>query len=501
MAHIDCEAFFQGSLFTVKEVFPGICKSRKTFAAFSPMERKRNFFMFCRIFEDFEKTRRNTMALRRGKKTEKWHILYGVVLALWGVLLAPGKSPGAGFALYEFGARGNALGGTLVGRADDPSAVYFNPAGITQLEGEQMMVGVTAISPSAKITSSTWGVASNNDKTFWPPHMYYSKQISDTQWLGVGVFSRFGLGTDFDPDWFGRYNHYKTEITSLSLNPVYAWKLNENLSVAFGVEAMWFEYDTKKKLDWAALAGGTAPDPSSNLADIDSRLLGDSWGYGINVAFHWQATEKSRFGLSWRSSVKQSLKGDVTFNKPTLPAPYTIPEGFFDNTGAQGDVTLPDTLSLGWAYQLSDKCSVELGGAWTKWSTYDALTITYDEPLVPGNPKSQYSYAPKHWKDAWRYALGVEYALSDTWDLRLGYVYDESPIPDGYVDYVVPTADRQIYCLGFGWKGERYTVDFSYMYLSMDDRYVAGDPAAGIYPSRLSDGDTQLIGLSVSWVF
>jgi long-chain fatty acid transport protein len=459
------------------------------------------FFPALRSFPKISRRGGEGMAFCVAKKTERWHLFYGVVLALWGLVLAPGKSLAAGFALYEFGARGNALGGTLVGRADDASAVYFNPAGITQLEGEWIMAGVTAISPSAKIEAVDWGTGKNRDKTFWPPHMYYTKQISDTQWWGVGIFTRFGLGTDFDPDWFGRYNHYKTEITSLSLNPVYAWKLNEALSVAFGVEAMWFEYDTRKKLDWAAIASGTAPDPSTHMADIDSHLLGDSWGYGVNLALHWRPTEKSRFGVSWRSSVKQSLKGDITFQKPTLPDPYTIPDGFFENTGARGDVTLPDTLSLGWAYQVSDRLSVEIGGVWTKWSTYDALIINYDNPLVPINPDSKSTYAPKHWEDAWRYAIGVEYALSDTWDIRLGYVYDQSPIPDAYVDYIVPTDSRKIYCLGFGWKGERWNVDFSYMYLDMEDRYVAGDPAAGIYSSRLTDGDTQLIGLSVSWHF
>jgi long-chain fatty acid transport protein len=441
------------------------------------------------------------MAFFATKGMRKWQLFCGSVLVLWGLVLLPGKTLAAGFALYEFGARGNALGGTLVGRADDPSALYFNPAGITQIEGEQMMLGFTAITPSAKIQTQDWGIGKNRDRTFWPPHMYYTKQISDTQWWGVGLFTRFGLGTEFDPGWFGRYNHYKTEITSLSLNPVYAWKLNEALSVAFGIEAMWFQYDTYKKLDWAAIASKTLPDPSTHMADIDSHLLGDSWGYGVNIALHWRPTEKSRFGLSWRSSVKQSLKGDMTFQKPTLPDPYTIPEGFFENTGARGDVTLPDTLSLGWAYQVSDRLSVELGGVWTKWSTYDSMTIYYDNPLVPINPDSGSSYSPKHWKDVWRYAIGVEYALSDTWDLRMGYVYDQSPIPDEYVDYIVPTDDRQIYCIGFGWKGERWTVDLSYMYLNMDDRYVAGDPRIGVYPAHLTDGDTQLIGLSVSWSF
>ena len=136
----------------------------------------------------------------------QWFVLAGVVL-----LLAVGLQSGygAGFGLYEGSARGNALGGTMVGRADDPSAIYYNPAGITQLSGMQVMVGATAIRPSTTVKTMTpAGEVSteSEDNTWIPPHLYGTYQVVDNVWAGVGLFSRFGLGTEFPSDWPGRYN-------------------------------------------------------------------------------------------------------------------------------------------------------------------------------------------------------------------------------------------------------------------------------------------------------
>ena len=159
------------------------------------------------------------------------------------VLLAFSKqADAAGFGIYEWSSRGNALGGAMVARADDPSAVAFNPAGMVQLEGTQMMFGFTAISPTADMTGydlpdvlMSKPEESTVASSWFPPHFYYVRQFKENQWFGLGLFTRFGLGTEFDPNWFGRYNSYKAEIMSVSLNPSWAWKVNEKLSVGLGL--------------------------------------------------------------------------------------------------------------------------------------------------------------------------------------------------------------------------------------------------------------------------
>lgn len=182
----------------------------------------------------------------------------------------------AGFALYEFSARGNALGGTLVARADDPAAVAFNPAGITQLPGTWSQAGLSMITPGARLVANVGGTDVSTrvePNTFYPPHAFLTHQLNDRVWMGVGLTTRFGLGTEYDPDWVGRFNVYNAEIRSFSLNPNLAFKLSDDLSVAVGVEAMYFDFLLEKKLDFT----------SFGLGEVDAKLAGDSIAYGINL--------------------------------------------------------------------------------------------------------------------------------------------------------------------------------------------------------------------------
>lgn len=152
---------------------------------------------------------------------------------------------GAGFALYEGSARGNALGGATVGRADDPSALFFNPAGVTQLPGTQVMAGATFIMPKTDVTTQAYsgapGVTTTSESNVAPPHLYLTYQATDRVWLGLGVFSPFGLGTEFNSSWPGRYNSYNAVIQTMTINPNIAFKLNDRLSMAIGLDFMYFK--------------------------------------------------------------------------------------------------------------------------------------------------------------------------------------------------------------------------------------------------------------------
>ena len=145
----------------------------------------------------------------------KWRspFLLGIFLTL--ALTHPAS--GSGFALFEGSARGNALGQTMVGRADDPSALFYNPAGITQLPGLEVMAGATAILPSVKISNST--STSTKDNWRFPPQFYATYQYSDRLWFGLGVFSPFGLAMEFPATWPGRFNSYDAEVESINVNP------------------------------------------------------------------------------------------------------------------------------------------------------------------------------------------------------------------------------------------------------------------------------------------
>jgi long-chain fatty acid transport protein len=371
-------------------------------------------------------------------------------------------------------------GGTLVGRADDPSALSYNPAGITQLEGDHIMFGLTAIRPAMDISFDSFGTWSNEDNTWVPPHFYYTRQMSDKYWFGISATSRFGLGAEFDEDWPGKYNNYYACIQSFSVTPTLAMKVNDKLSIAAGVEAMWFEFEQKKQILTPA-------------SDVDAGVKGDDIGWGWNFALHFKPSERVKLGFFYRSEVDQTVEGNVDFTTPVGL------EALFPDTTGSGQVTLPESFSGGIAYQLTDKTSVEVGAIFTKWSSYDALTINYGT-VIPATGVD-YSSSIKDWNDVWRYQLGIEHALTDHSWLRFGYVYDNSPVPDDTIDYIVPANDRQIYSIGYGFTTRNWTYDLSYAYLDIKERHIAERSDEWIYDSDISNSDTHLFGISVSYSF
>lgn len=392
---------------------------------------------------------------------------------------------GAGFALYEFGARGTSMAGTLLGRADDPSAVAYNPAGITQLAGTQTMIGFSLVMPEGTVETPGDSTSIKNN-TWVPPHAYITHEISDRVWLGLGVYNRFGLGTEFPDGWPGQYNNLFTRVKSLSLNPNLAYKVTDSLSLAVGAEVMWFEFYQKRMV-------------GRPLGGIKAELDGDSWGIGGNIALHYKPSDTWALGLTYKSRVKQNITGDATFQRN----PAAMALGYFNNTTAEGDITLPDSFGLGVMVRPHARLSLEANAIYTLWSTYDKLEITYGAPLTPGSPLGDNTVfsTEKQWNDVWRFQFGVEYDLTDLVRLRLGYVYDQIPDNDEHADYMTPTNNRNIVTTGIGFAKDKFSLDFSYSYLWFGERNIQGRPADGVLDSTFKDGRTHLVGASLSYRF
>ncbi len=413
----------------------------------------------------------------------------GSILTLFLLVLGVGQVYGSGFGIYEWSARGNALGGTLVGRADDASAVAYNPAGMTQLNGTRVMAGISGISPQVDVVTEAGGKTetTNGEKNLWmPPHAYVTSQLNKRYWLGVGVFSRFGLGTEFPEDWPGRFNTTYAGIKSVSVNPNLGMKLTEDLSLAVGVEAMWFEFTKEKFIDPAEYGLPGTP--------FKSKLKGDSVGYGFDAAVHYTPTDWLSLGLVYRSEIDQEVRGNADFATEDQAA--GVKKAFPDG-GAHGTITLPESWSLGIAVRPLEELSIEADAVRTGWSSYEKLTMNYDEGVL-GKPSTT---TRKEWEDTWRLQFGAEYSINEMWDLRASYVYDESPIPDNHVDYMVPANDRHLYGVGTGLHWESWTVDVSYTYLRIEDRNVKDSRTSGVLDGEFKNGHSHIGGLSLGYKF
>ena len=397
---------------------------------------------------------------------------------------------GAGYGIYEWGTRGNALGGALIGRADDPSALAYNPAGITQLPGIQTMAGMTVITPTIDINfeNSANGINGEaTDNTWLIPNAYYTHQLNDTYWLGFGVFSRAGLGTEFEneEEYAGRYNCTYAGVKSLSFNPNLAVKLTDHLSFAAGVEADWLDFSYDK------FTNATGD-------DVKIEVRADGWNYGYNFALHYKPSERLAFGASFRSEIALTVDGDADYTAMAGASPLTEAwvSALKSNTGVGGTEPIPQLVSLGVMFSPVDRLTVEVDAVHTKWSAYNQLTFEFENSL--GSRTSI-----KGWEDTWRFQVGLEYALFDWLDLQAGYVNDESPIPDEYVDYAVPANDRQIYTVGASFHRNQWTYDISCAYLTVKDRYITGRTwdNDNVYDATFENGGSKMIGVSASCAF
>ena len=395
-------------------------------------------------------------------------------------VLAAQSAFGAGFGIYEGSARGNAMGTEVTADPASPSVLYNNAAGMTALEGTQMEAGFSLINPNTTVTTLVApGVETETDvedNWYVPPSAYITHQYNDKVWAGIGIFSRYGLGTEYPDDWPGRYNVQEATIQSIDINPSVALKVLDNLSIAVGLRAEWFEFELTKAIP----AGIPGVDP-----DLQMNMKGDDWGIGYNLGAYYQATDWLAFGLAFESEIEQEIEGDYTTTHPLL-----------SGGDGSGDITTPSILRFGTSVKATEKLTINAGIVYTMWSSYDELAIEFDPALLGKVPTST---TEKDWDDVPRYQIGAEYALTDVWALRAGYIYDKAPDPDEHVDYLIPTNDRHLFSLGVGYQKGDFSCDLGYTYLLVEKRDVDARPEDGVLAGEFKDGYTHIMGLSCGY--
>lgn len=420
------------------------------------------------------------------------------VCALILVLVFAGSACAEGFGLYEYSARGVALGGAVVARNNpDASAVAYNPAMMTKLKGVNLMAGVSTVTPVGKIdTTDNYGnqeTTSLKPSTWLIPHAYYTHQINDEFTFGVGEFTRYGLGFEYPHNWPGRFNIYEVALTSFSVNPNIAWAATDKLSLAVGAEIIHVDLDMKKRARVWQAGGAVDFEVDSNIREATDT------GIGWNAALHYQFSEQWSAGFLYRSQARVHAKGEVEYtmvqSNGSAGRDSAIYNQQFRDGKAHATVILPDSYTGAIAYSPLPELSFELAGTYTRWSSFRDLNIHLPDPI--GESRTQ-----KHWKDVWRIGVGVEYSPLDWLTLRAGYTFDQSPMSGNQADYLVPTKDRDIYSAGVGFAWDSWTVDLAYAAICARPRSYGRNDDTNVLRSRThSNNTTHIVSFSVGYSF
>lgn len=386
-----------------------------------------------------------------------------------------GSAAAAGFQLYgeqSASGIGNAGAGSAA-VAENASTIYYNPAGMTQLQDREFSLGGTLVQTSYKFTNngSSTGVLAGDGNDGgglgFVPNAYMSMRVAKDWVVGLGIGAPFGLKTEYDNPWMGAAQSVKFDIKTVNINPSVAWQVNEVVSLGFGLN--W----QRLEAEYIRAVGGLSTGLAGSTATLN--LDGDAWGWNAGALF--KIGQATKVGVSYRSAVKHDLDGNVAVtSNGSAQANGTSAAlnagGASSNTKAT--IKLPDTFVLSGTHKLNDR--VELLGdvSWTGWSTIPKVDVLRTSGLLNGSIAQTLD---TEFRDTWRVAVGANYALDSAWKLKFGLAYDQTPVKSAEHRLVsLPDNDRTWFSVGAQYKPNKtMTFDLGAAYLYVKDSNINND--------------------------
>lgn len=376
------------------------------------------------------------------------------------VLGASGSLLANGFYIPVQDPLATARGNAFVATADRPSAIYYNPAGLTQLGGLAIHAGVYGVSLGIEADPALGGSFDNDDGFIPIPQLYIAKPLNERLVAGVGVNTPFGLQTDWGKSTPFAAVATKTELTYLTGWGVLAYELSDTLSVGGGLGVSYADGELRR-------VAAPMVDPGAEF-----KFSGDDTALTWIASVHWRPHEQHSFGLTYRGKTEFDLEGRA--GAPGVGLPFG---------DAELDLVTPDTLAFGYAFRPNEHWTIEGNIEWVNWEHLD--TSTLKQEFSPDSP------VPFNWDSNFMYGIGVTYAPNDTWAFSAGYIYIENSQPDLDFNPAVADADRHWLSAGVSFTKEDWTIDLAYQY-AFSDRSVkdqtpvldANTLVAGDYESR-----------------
>jgi long-chain fatty acid transport protein len=393
---------------------------------------------------------------------------------------ASGSAWSAAFALIE--QSGSGMGNAYAGAAataEDASTVFFNPAGMSKIEGMQIVAAGHIIDLSAKFSNSgssiplgatlagspPGGNGGEAGDIAFVPNFYFVMPIGDQLHFGVGVNTPYGLVTEYDNDWIGRFQGIKSELVTINVNPSLSFKVNEMFSVGAGLNYQMID---------AELTNAVVLPGAEGRAKLEAD--DDAWGWNVGVLF--QPVPATKIGVAYRSTMEYNLNGTTTV---TSPSGATVGAASGDTNA---DVTLPDSFSISLAQKLGDTWEFLADATFTRWSEINSIDIINS---TNGQLRDRLVL---DFDDSWRYSIGANYQLNESWKLKGGLALDETPVK-GATSRSVRLPDNDRTWVSFGAQvtmKKMHRLDFGYSHLFIKDADIdftksqitgTGAPVAG----------------------
>lgn len=441
-----------------------------------------------------------------------------------------------GFALIEQGASG--MGTAYAGASavsNDTSTVWFNPAGMLELEQAEFasafhIIAVdsefsdrgTTLSPAfaEDITMGLDPVPGERDDGIGDetlvPNIYYVRPLRDNMTFGFGISVPFGNSTEYDEDWVGRYQAVESSVSVIDINPSFAYRVNEKLGIGGGISVQFMSATLGNEIDSAASCQGFAllglidiaqcltgglTDEGNRLLDGSAKIEGDSTEITFNLGLLYKPQPRTKIGVAYRHGVDHKLDGDADFSFRPDNSLMSIIEAndhnLFQDGGATALARLPASLMFSVAHLLNDKVQLLADATWTQWSVFEELRIVFDNPSQPDTFNTQ------DWDDVWRLSAGVNYFHSDKLTLKTGWAFDQDPVPSPTRRTArIPGNDRTWLSLGLSYAlNNSISFDLGYAHLLVDETSIANpsDSPIGTTIRGVYDQNINLFSAQLNW--
>jgi long-chain fatty acid transport protein len=402
---------------------------------------------------------------------------------LSGLLLAGSTFNGiaGGFRSPDADAFATGRGEAFVATADNPSAIYYNPAGITQLKGINLRAGLYGIylDPEFQPLPPNDTTFANNDTLHALPQLYFTYNQEDSPvTFGAGVFSPYGLGLRWPQDTGFRTVAVESSLAYITLNPVIAIKALPNLSVGAGVTFNFAQADFQQGYVW----------PTEALDNF--RFKGSGWDVGYNLGMLWQPYEQLSLGVSFRSQTTVNLEGftqvyNTTTFPPAGPAGMAFP---MQQMAASADFYFPLIAIFGVSYRPTPKWNFEFDADYADWSVVQTVNIKQvGGAAIP---------FVLNWQPSWYYEFGATRYLDNGWHISAGYIFNQNSVPDAHYTPFVADQDKHFFSAGVGRTGKRWDFDIAYQFGYGPTRTVTGSAPSAI--GQTADGRYTFYSHAVS---
>lgn len=445
-----------------------------------------------------------------------------LALGIAGVL-ALGSAHASGFQLRENSVKnlGRANTGTAVA-SDDASVVANNPAAMVNLTKSTFQIDATDIDLDAKFSGGgyadagtplqnplTGGNGGDPGSPKVVPAVAFVMPVADTFRLGASVSAPFGLKTEYDADWVGRYNAINSDVKTIDLTLSAAWSVTPDFSIGVGAIYQRTKVTLSNAIDFgsALCAGSGNPlnclnpafpyHPQGNDGTVEVKGSANDWGWLVGA--QWKVSDNFVLGYSHHSKIGHTLKGTADFTLPGSVAAFFGASGItaYNDGAIYAPLTTPsiDTLSAAWTVNPGVRLYGDIQR--TGWNSLQQVAI-FREGGAPLGPAEQFS-----WDNTMYYGVGVEWDIDPAFTLRGGFAIDQTPTSDATRDARLPDNDRKLYSIGATWHAsDAFSVDAAYQHIAIN-----GNPSVNVLTSSGSSltgtyqAHADLFGLSMQYRF